>query len=825
MRALARTTIVGLLLAASLIADGAGHPARAESAERWERIDPLGFMERAEYQAVRVGPDGSIFASLMRRRDFGGYFRYNAFLRKFDSAGNEIWTTPVGLANGTLEFDVRDLEVDGPGNPYLRICQPECRLAVYNPQTGAEIDAIDDAGFQNRWPFIGVAAGGVLVVSQTGAPTPTFEVRRLTTALEPAWNFDLTGRLSAEPTDGTWLFETSVGNFWAIGTKPAAFSVTSLVNFSSAGANLGTLDHPVGEPYDELWAARPLRQSPLSAGPQGHMWITTGSSSNSVVWGFSATTGALVGEVDLGLPTEQLPTSSGLATCAGRDIATVVGTAQRPGRFAERRLLGGSRFATVMRCVPLAGGSAVPMMVVYATTSPLGAPYVRQGYVEFGSAAAVFDMTTDGSGALIAVGSSATFRHYLLEPGEPDPDSPGYRAAIARNPTGNLVDWADFDALPPERLFDTRGTEPQGRYAVEKRRIPLGGVLRVKVAGLAGVPLNGAGAVSLNLTVANPIAPGYVTAYGCGPRPMASNVNFVANQTVANAVVVPVSAQGEVCFYAHSETDLLADVNGWFRLDAGFHAMTPQRLFDSRPAEPVGAIDIVKQRYGGDRVLEIQLGGVAGVPESASAVSLNVTATEPLGDGFVTVYPCGVRPLASNLNFVGGQTVPNAVVAPLAANGTLCFYSNVDVHLVADVNGYFDPSASLHTVTPTRLVDTRPTEPHGLIVVDKRQVGTDTLPIRVTGVAGVPPEGVSAVSLNVTATNPIGPGFVTVYPAVKQFGVPGCGDRPLASNVNFNAFATVPNAVLAPVSADGYVCFYSHVPSDLVVDLNGWFEA
>ena len=103
-------------------------------------------------------------------------------------------------------------------------------------------------------------------------------------------------------------------------------------------------------------------------------------------------------------------------------------------------------------------------------------------------------------------------------------------------------------------------------------------------------------------------------------------------------------------------------------------------------------------------------------------VSLNVTVTEPVDSGFVTVYPCGARPLASNLNFVPWQTVPNAVIAPLAADGTVCFYSNVDTHLVADVNGYFDAGASLHTLTPVRLFDTRPAEPYGAVIVDKRRL-------------------------------------------------------------------------------------------------------
>jgi hypothetical protein len=57
--------------------------------------------------------------------------------------------------------------------------------------------------------------------------------------------------------------------------------------------------------------------------------------------------------------------------------------------------------------------------------------------------------------------------------------------------------------------------------------------------------------------------------------------------------------------------------------------------------------------------------------------------------GFVTVYPCGTRPDVSNLNFTNGQTVPNAVITPVSAQGKVCFYVYGKAHLIADVNGYF----------------------------------------------------------------------------------------------------------------------------------------
>jgi len=124
-----------------------------------------------------------------------------------------------------------------------------------------------------------------------------------------------------------------------------------------------------------------------------------------------------------------------------------------------------------------------------------------------------------------------------------------------------------------------------------------------------------------------------------------------------------------------------------------FAVLSPVRVFDSRPLEAQGVVSIVKQRYGGGVELKVKVAGVAGVPTSgAAAVSLNVTAVDPVAAGFITVYPCGTRPLASSLNFTAGQVVPNAVIAPLSANGEVCFYSSVDTHLLADINGWFPRS-------------------------------------------------------------------------------------------------------------------------------------
>jgi hypothetical protein len=78
------------------------------------------------------------------------------------------------------------------------------------------------------------------------------------------------------------------------------------------------------------------------------------------------------------------------------------------------------------------------------------------------------------------------------------------------------------------------------------------------------------------------------------------------------------------------------------------------------------------------------------VPNDATAAVLNVTVTGALGDGYVTVYPCGAtRPTTSNLNYSAGQTIPNAVIAKVGIGGKVCLYANSGTHLLADVNGYF----------------------------------------------------------------------------------------------------------------------------------------
>jgi hypothetical protein len=68
-----------------------------------------------------------------------------------------------------------------------------------------------------------------------------------------------------------------------------------------------------------------------------------------------------------------------------------------------------------------------------------------------------------------------------------------------------------------------------------------------------------------------------------------------------------------------------------------------------------------------------------------------VTVTNPTGPSFLTVWPDGsTKPLASDLNYVAGLTVPNLVVVKLGASGAIdLFNASGTTDVVVDVVGWY----------------------------------------------------------------------------------------------------------------------------------------
>jgi alpha-tubulin suppressor-like RCC1 family protein len=387
----------------------------------------------------------------------------------------------------------------------------------------------------------------------------------------------------------------------------------------------------------------------------------------------------------------------------------------------------------------------------------------------------------------------------------------------------NASHTLDLVSVVPARLLETRVGPTlktiDGLFQGVGKRAA-GAIVELKVAGRGGVPVD-ADAVFLNLTAVGPDGFGFLTAYPCGAsRPLTSNVNYAPGDVVPNAVLAKIGVGGKVCIYTKAASDIIADVNGYVPVGGSPNTAVPARILETRVGPTLRTIDrsfegIGKQSAGA--IVELKVAGRGGVPVDADAVFLNLTAVGPDGFGFLTAYPCGAsRPLTSNVNYGPGDVSPNAVLAKIGAGGKVCIYTKAASDIIADVNGFVPAGGTPGTVVPSRILETRvgPTLKtiDGLFQGIGKQSAGGIVELKVAGRGGVPGDA-EAAFLNVTAINPEGFGYVTVYP---------CGEpRPLTSNINYTPGDVAPNSVFAKIGAGGKVCIYTLAAADLIVDVSG----
>jgi Tol biopolymer transport system component len=379
---------------------------------------------------------------------------------------------------------------------------------------------------------------------------------------------------------------------------------------------------------------------------------------------------------------------------------------------------------------------------------------------------------------------------------------------------------SSFTPLSPVRVFDSR---PEEVGPGPKGLVPAGGTVQVQIVGVGGVP-SGASAVVMNVTAADSVDAGFITVWPTGQQqPLASSINLTGvGQTRPNLVVVPIGDAGKVSMFSQRGAHLIADVTGYFRPAAGAVSagrivpLQPARVFDTRADTTAPG---PKGLVAGGTAITAQIGGVAGVPANAAAAVLNITATDAVRDGFITVWPTGQpRPLASTLNLAkAGDTSANLVIIPLGAGGGIDLFSQSGAHLLADVTGYVTAAGAVAgtsglfvPLSPSRVFDTRAAEPgagpKGFVAE-----GT-TITTQIGGVAGVPADA-GLVSLNLTAID-AATGFVTAYPGP---------DRPLASTLNLNGPLDVrANASFTPIGPTGQLLLFSQRGAQLLADASGY---
>jgi hypothetical protein len=400
-------------------------------------------------------------------------------------------------------------------------------------------------------------------------------------------------------------------------------------------------------------------------------------------------------------------------------------------------------------------------------------------------------------------------------------------AAVADTPP-TTPGFGTYFSLPPSRILDTRkGT------GAPKAQIGPGGTLTLPVTGVGGIPSSGVTAVVLNTTVTDSSAASYLTVWPTGQaRPLSSNINFLAGQTVPNLVTVKVGTNGDVNFFnAAGNIDLIADVAGYYVDGSGspggtYVPLSPSRILDTRSnGGPIGPAATRSLQINGPQ-------GVSGIPglATATAVVVNVTVTGGTTGGYLTAFPGGTaQPLASNLNFTKGETVPNLAIVQLGPTGALSFYnSSGSTQVIVDLQGYFtaagDTTGSrFFPLVDHRILDTRKnidgfySPISGGQSISAPVVGQGGVIVGPSGMIGGS-DGPSAVVMNTTVADGSVGGYLTVYPNGTTV--------PLASNLNFTKGEAVANLTTVKLGTGGQDNFYNAAGSvDAIADVVGYYGA
>lgn len=228
---------------------------------------------------------------------------------------------------------------------------------------------------------------------------------------------------------------------------------------------------------------------------------------------------------------------------------------------------------------PAAGEPANDGAWTVTRTGETNAPLTAE--LSFGGSARV-DMDYGVSSLFVTFGSGVSRVVVPLDVlGDPWVEGPETATLAVEPPAGALagpylprITIADDDlttglegfyALTPCRLVDTR--QPAGPSGAP--RLDAGSIRVFPASGLCGIPPE-ATALTVNVTVVGPAAPGFLTLYEAGAtRPVASTLNFRSGETRCNNAFVPLAGSpGALAVYGGFPTggaDVVIDVTGYFR--------------------------------------------------------------------------------------------------------------------------------------------------------------------------------------------------------------------------------------------------------------------
>ena len=249
--------------------------------------------------------------------------------------------------------------------------------------------------------------------------------------------------------------------------------------------------------------------------------------------------------------------------------------------------------------------------------------------------------------------------------------------------------------------------------------------------------------------------------------------------------------------------------------------VTATRICDTRASNSTPCSG---HRLASDVTYQVAVGGAGGIPTTAVAAIINVTAVAPTALGLLEVYPYGLgQPTGSNVSYSASINMANLVEVPLGTGGEISVYnsSTGSTDLLIDVEGYIPAISSGSSgrvnllASAARICDTRSGNSSQCNGFGALGVGA-TKTIQVTGQGGVPSSGVQAVVIDVSAL-PVGAGGgqITVFPNGNT--------RPNVSDVNYLS-ANVANRVIVPVGTGGEISIYNSGAgtANILVDVDAW---
>ena len=295
-------------------------------------------------------------------------------------------------------------------------------------------------------------------------------------------------------------------------------------------------------------------------------------------------------------------------------------------------------------------------------------------------------------------------------------------------------------------------------------------------------------------------------------------------------------------------TGQIADVQTWdsaaltpaqnYSPPSYHQAIVPQRLLDTRsttgdtltdkttsPDTAVQPDSTTILDIAGDTVAT-DTGGPTTIPNSVTAVAIDITATAQTEIGYLVAYADGTQqPVTSATNYSASDTVTGYEIVPVGADGKIAIYnsSNGTTQLIVDITGYYTSDPTLtgdqtyHPLTAAyRALDTATSTANttGLSGTGPVAAGK-SFTLQITGVDAIPTNA-TAVAINLTSFTNSGLGIIEAY----QTGI----TEPTDTSLTYDGGQIASLAADVSIGTGGTITISNSTSStDIIGDISGYF--